>query len=63
MKMAKLFPFDILDQRMNKIAAGPDLHVALLAIANWGREHASPTDLRSPHQLLTNTQAALAKED
>jgi hypothetical protein len=43
------------------IAAAPDLLAALRALLDWGREHTSPTDANSPHQLLIAASDAIAK--
>lgn len=43
------------------IAAAPELYEALCELLEWGREHTSPRDANSPHELLVKASAALAK--
>ena len=43
------------------IASAPDLLEALEALLNWGRDHTSPTQPNSPHQLLVNAHNVIAK--
>ena len=43
------------------IASAPDLLAALEALLDWGREHTSPTQPNSPHNLLVAACAAIAK--
>lgn len=43
------------------MVAAPDLAKALRALTDWAREHTGPRDANSPHELLVNAVAALAK--
>ena len=43
------------------IAAAPDLLAALVGLVNWGREHTSPCDDDSPHELLVRGCEAIVK--
>jgi hypothetical protein len=38
-----------------------ELVAALAALCDWAREHTSPRDANSPHQLLVEARAVLAK--
>jgi hypothetical protein len=40
-----------------------ELLSALKALTDWGREHTSPLDHNSPHALLVNACAAIAKAE
>jgi len=43
------------------IAAAPALLEALQALTDWGRDHTSPKDPNSPHDLLIAARAATAR--
>lgn len=45
------------------IEAAPDLAHTLRALLDWAREHTSPRDDNSPHLLLIDAAAVLAKVD
>lgn len=44
-------------------AASLDTLAALKALVDWGREHTSPSDPNSPHDLLIAGVAAIAKAE
>lgn len=41
--------------------AAPELLEALQALLDWGRDHTSPTDANSPHDLLVAAHSAIQK--
>lgn len=43
------------------IAFAPEILEALQALLDWGRDHTSPRDANSPHQLLIKAAEAIAK--
>lgn len=43
------------------VAAAPDLLKALKDLLEWGRDHTSPIDPNSPHQLLVQACNAVIK--
>jgi hypothetical protein len=43
------------------MAAAPDLLDALQRLTDWAREHTSPIDNNSPHQLLINAVLVIQK--
>lgn len=43
------------------IAAAPDMRESLQSLVGWCREHTSPTDTNTPHELLIKACAALGK--
>lgn len=43
------------------VLAAPALRDALEALTEWGRNHTSPTDPNSPHELLVAAVEALEK--
>lgn len=44
-------------------AAAPDMLAVLKALSEWAREHTSPRDANSPHDLLVTAEAAIAKAE
>ena len=61
--IANLSNDPMIDAKANArlLAAAPDLLAALCALTNWAREHTSPQDSNSPHELLIAAQAAIEK--
>jgi len=49
------------DRDAKLVAAAPELLSALTNLLNWGREHTSPIDPNSPHELLVAAHEAIAK--
>ena len=45
------------------IAAAPDMLAALRSLLDWGRDHTSPLDPNSPHDLLVTAHQAIAKAE
>ncbi len=44
-----------------RMLAAEALLAALQALLDWGRDHTSPLDAHSPHLLLIEAEAAIAK--
>jgi hypothetical protein len=47
----------------NLFASSTDLYRSLRQLVDWAREHTSPCDPNSPHDLLIDASAALARAE
>jgi hypothetical protein len=53
----------IVRQAVPAVEAHPELLEALRELLDWGRDHTSPRDENSPHELLVNAHAAIRKAE